>query len=143
MRRRWLFADQLGPHFTDDEDQPLLIIESRRVLERKPFHRQKVQLVLSALRHRAAELGDRVSYLRTDTYRAGLDQVSDALQVIQPTSWSAVHLVDRLAAERDLERLPARGFATPRADFSTWAAGRGRRRLLMEDFYRDARLRHG
>ncbi|MGO9508202.1 MAG: hypothetical protein ACLPXZ_12955, partial [Mycobacterium sp.] len=27
--RRWCFADQLGPHFLDDPDQPVLLIESR------------------------------------------------------------------------------------------------------------------
>ena len=61
--------------------------------------------------------------------------------VVQPTTWAALHLVDTLAGERDLERLPARGYATSRADFTRWADGRGRRRLLMEDFYRDARRR--
>ena len=31
-RRRWLFGDQLGPHFLDDDDQPVLLVESRRGL---------------------------------------------------------------------------------------------------------------
>ena len=42
-----------------------------------------------------------------------------------------------------MERLPARGFVTSRADFAAWAEGRGGKRLLMEDFYRDARRRTG
>ena len=141
VRRRWLFADQLGPYFLDVDDQPVLIIESRRVFERLAFHRQKAHLILSAMRHRAAELGDQCIYLKTDTYREGLSQVDEPLDVIQPTSWKAVHFVDRLAAERDLERLPARGYATSRAEFGSWADGRGGKRLLREDFYRDARQR--
>ena len=52
-----------------------------------------------------------------------------------------MHLVDRVADERTVAKLPARGYATTRADFERWAASRGRRRLLMEDFYRDARTR--
>jgi deoxyribodipyrimidine photolyase-related protein len=28
---RWLFGDQLGPHFVDDHDGPLLLVESRRL----------------------------------------------------------------------------------------------------------------
>ena len=52
-------------------------------------------------------------------------------------------LVDRLADERDIDRLPARGFSASRAEFAAWADGRGRRRLLMEDFYRDNRRRLG
>ncbi|CAA9299582.1 MAG: FIG00512571: hypothetical protein [uncultured Friedmanniella sp.] len=143
MRRRWLFGDQLGPAFLDHPDQPVLMIESHAVLRRRPFHRQKAQLVLSAMRHRAAELGDRVRYLVTDTYREGLHQVDEPLDVVQPTSWPALHFVDRLAGERDIERLPARGYATSRADFTAWADARGGRRLLMEDFYRDARTRLG
>ncbi len=141
MRRRWLFGDQLGPAFLDAPDQPVLMIEAHAVLRRRPFHRQKAHLVLSAMRHRAAELGDRCTYLVTETYREGLAQVDEPLSVCQPTSWNAVHLVDRLAGERDLERLPARGYATPRADFTAWADARGGKRLLMEDFYRDSRRR--
>ena len=138
---RWLFGDQLGPHFLDGRDQPVLMVESRAVFRRRRFHRAKAQLVLSAMRHRAAELGERCTYLRTDTYREALEQVDGPLSVCQPTSWAADGFVRRLAAERDLEVLPARGFATSRAEFTAWADGRGRRRLLLEDFYRDARRR--
>ena len=138
---RWLFGDQLGPEFVDSDDQPVLLVESRRVFARRTFHRQKAHLVLSAMRHRAAELGERCTYLLTGTYREALEQVDGPLSVVQPTTYAAVHLVDALAAERDVERLPARGYVTSRAEFTRWAEGRGRRRLLMEDFYRDARTR--
>ncbi len=37
--RRWLFGDQLGPHFLDDSDQPVLMIESKAVFARRTFHR--------------------------------------------------------------------------------------------------------
>ena len=63
--RRWLFGDQLGGHFLDDPDQPVLMVEARSVFARRRFHRQKAHLVLSAMRHRAAELGDRCQYVRT------------------------------------------------------------------------------
>ncbi|WP_295699745.1 cryptochrome/photolyase family protein [Lapillicoccus sp.] len=139
---RWLFGDQLGPHFLDDHEGPVLLIESRRVFARRRFHRQKAHLVLSAMRHRAAELGDRATIASAATYREALDTVSGPLEVIQPTSRAAVDLVRRLAEERDIERLPARGFSTTRAEFDTWANSRGTKRLLMEDFYRDARRRH-
>jgi len=141
VRRRWLFGDQLGPAFLDSPDQPVLLIEASSVLRRRAFHRQKAHLVWSAMRHLAAELGDRVVYLKAGTYREALAQIDEPLSVIQPTSWSALHFVDQLAAERDIERLPARGYATSRVDFDRWADGRGGKRLLMEDFYRDSRLR--
>src|SRR4051794_24809926 len=73
--RRWLFADQLGPHFLDAPDQPVLLVESRAVFRRRRFHRQKAHLLLSALRHRAAALGDQALFLQTGTYAEALDQV--------------------------------------------------------------------
>ncbi len=140
---RWLFGDQLGPHFLDSPDQRVVVIESRAVFRRRVFHRAKAHLILSAMRHRAAELGEQCTYLKTDTYREGLSHVDGPLSVCQPTSWVADHFVRRLAGAGELEVLPARGFATSREDFTAWADGRGRRRLLMEDFYRDARRRLG
>ena len=142
MVRRWLFGDHLGPHFLDGDEQPVLLIESQRVFRRRRFHRQKAQLILSAMRHRAAELGARCDYRRVDRYGDALADTDEPLEVIQPTSWAAVHFVERLATEREINRLPARGYATSRADFDTWADARGGKRLLMEDFYRDARIRH-
>ena len=70
--RRWCFADQLGPHFLDRPDQPVLLIESRAAFGRRRFHRRKAHLVLSAIRHRAAELGDQATFLQTRTYREAL-----------------------------------------------------------------------
>ncbi len=133
--RRWLFGDQLGPHFLDDDEQQVLMVESRAVFARRRFHRQKAHLVLSAMRHRAAELGDRCEYVRSDTYRPAL---RGPLTVIHPTSHAALRLVSSLP---DVELLPPRGFATAIDDFEQWANARGGRRLLMEDFYRDARRR--
>jgi deoxyribodipyrimidine photolyase-related protein len=144
MTTRWLFGDQLGPHFSDDHDGRFLLVESRRVFARRRFHRAKAHLVLSAMRHRAAELGDRVSYRRTATYAEAVQaERRKGFQVVQPTSYAAVDLVTRLGEEYDVERLPARGFVTSRAEFATWAERRGGKRLLMEDFYRDARRRTG
>jgi deoxyribodipyrimidine photolyase-related protein len=141
MTRRWLFGDQLGPEFVDDidaSDQPVLMVESQRVFRRRAFHRQKAHLILSAMRHRAAELGDRCRYLQTDTYREALAQVPEPLSVCHPTTHAALDFVRGLDG---VEVLDARGYATSLADFRRWADGRGGKRLLMEDFYRDSRRR--
>lgn len=137
--RRWCFADQLGPHFLDGPQQPVLLIESRAVFARRRFHRQKAHLVLSALRHRAAELGEQAEFHQVGTYAEALDRVREPLSVCAPTSWGSRDLVLRRPG---VEVLAARGFVSSQAEFAAWAAGRGRRRLLMEDFYRDARRRH-
>ncbi|MFJ6789394.1 cryptochrome/photolyase family protein [Streptomyces angustmyceticus] len=144
----WLFGDQLGPHFlrpSQDSaftrDTPLLMIEARSVFRRRRFHRAKAHLVLSAMRHRAAELGDRVTYVRADTYREALERAAggDQVTVHHPTSYAALKLV------RSLPRVtvgPARGFLVPMDDFTAWADGHGGERLRQEDFYRWVRRRH-
>jgi deoxyribodipyrimidine photolyase-related protein len=116
--RRWCFADQLGPHFLDHPDQPVVLIESRAVFERRRFHRRKAHLVLSALRHRAAELGDQAQFLQTRTYGEALERVDGRISVCQPTTWAADEFVRSKPA---IEVLPARGFCTDRADFEEWA----------------------
>ncbi|WP_328864508.1 cryptochrome/photolyase family protein [Streptomyces sp. NBC_00341] len=144
----WLFGDQLGPHFIDPahggphRDAPLLMIESRNVLRRRRFHRAKAHLLLSAMRHRAAELGDRVRYVKADTYRQGLrEAVGDArVTVHHPTSRTAHAFVRGLPSVRVL---PARGFLVSHDDFKAWADGRASKQLRQEDFYRWVRRTHG
>jgi deoxyribodipyrimidine photolyase-related protein len=145
---RWVFADQLGPHFLGDADHPgddgvqeVLLVESRAAFTRRRYHRQKAHLVLSALRHRAAELGDRATYVATSTYRAGLAEVGSDLSVVDPTSWPARGFVRDIAAERPVAILPSRGFVTTEAEFARWAAGR--KQVRQEEFYREARKRTG
>ncbi|KIQ66404.1 deoxyribodipyrimidine photolyase [Kitasatospora griseola] len=143
-RTHWLFGDQLGPHFTEpdehgpDPDAPILLIEARSVFRRRRFHRAKVHLVLSAMRHRAAELGDRAHYVRAETYREGLRRAvgRSPVTVCHPTSRAALGLVASLP---QVEVVPPRGFLVPFADFRRWADGQAGRRLLLEDFYRRVR----
>ncbi|MFJ7072265.1 cryptochrome/photolyase family protein [Streptomyces sp. NPDC098781] len=144
----WLFGDQLGPHFlrpSEDSglgrDSPLLMIEARSVFRRRRFHRAKAHLVLSAMRHRAAELGDRVTYVRCDTYREGLTRAAgeDPLTVHHPTSHAAVRLVRSLSHVRVG---PARGFLVPRDAFTGWVEAQGDKQLRLESFYHWVRRQH-
>ena len=137
---RWLFGDQLGPHFLDGSDQDVLLIESKAVFARRRFHRQKVHLVLSAMRHRSAELGESCRYVRADTYGAAVREAARtaAISVCHPTSHDALELVRNLP----VEILDARGFVATLEEFSGWADARGKRRLLLEDFYRQTRRQH-
>ncbi|MEU6242397.1 cryptochrome/photolyase family protein [Streptomyces sp. NPDC047024] len=144
----WLFGDQLGPHFLtpgDDgpaRDAPVVMIEARSVFRRRRFHRAKAHLILSAMRHRAAELGDRVHYVRAETYREGLREAAGhaPVTVHHPTSRAALRLV------RSLDRvrvLPTPAFLLPHDAFRAWAEGRDGRRLRQEDFYRWVRRELG
>ena len=114
------------------------MIEARSVPSRRRFHRAKAHLVLSAMRHRAAELGEQCTYVRAGTYGEALDGIEQPLTVCHPTSRAALAFVTERTG---IEVLPARGFASSMDDFDGWVSSRGRRRLLMEDFYRDARRR--
>ncbi|WP_433089267.1 cryptochrome/photolyase family protein [Dactylosporangium sp. CA-052675] len=136
MKRRWLFADQLGPHFLEDATQPVLLVISKGVFRRKAYHRQKAHLVLSALRHRAAELGDRAELVVAERYRDAVG--AEPVEVCHPTSRPARDLVRGMG---NATLLPPRGFITEPRDFVRWAGGRPR--LRLEDFYREARQRHG
>ena len=138
---RWLFADQLGPHF--DDGGPLLLIEARSVFERRTYHRQKAHLILSALHHRAADDSERVTLIRSQTYAEGVTSYRDSshreLDAIAATSRPARRLVETLGLSTIH---PERGWFTTPGEFQAWVTGRGDKRLLMEDWYRGVRSRH-
>ena len=134
-RTRLIFAGQLGDIF--DDGGPMLLVEARSVFGRHRMHRAKAHVMLSAIRHRAAEFGSRVEFHQVDTYAEVIDGRTD-LEVIDPTSYEARSFV----RSRPIEILPSRGFITTEAEFAVWAGGR-KGRLLMEDFYRNTRVRTG
>ena len=135
--RRWLFADQLGPHFVEP-GRPALLVLSRAAFARQRVHRAKAHLLLSAVQHRAAELGDRALLLGRATYREALAEVGEPIDVCAPTSRAADAFVRGLPG---VSVLPERGWVLSRDEFAAWAAGR--RRLRLEDYYRDVRRRLG
>lgn len=138
----WLFADQLGPSAYGGEHahREVLLVEATSALRRRPYHRQKLHLVLSALRHADNDLGDRATLIQTDTYTDALERYGRPVLVFEPTSHAAERFVRRLKKQGLVaDILPTPTFALPRADFAEWAGNRSRFR--MEDFYRDQRRR--
>jgi deoxyribodipyrimidine photolyase-related protein len=140
----WLFADQLGPavHGGEHAHREVLLVEATSALRKRRYHRQKLHLVLSALRHADQDLGDRATLINSDTYTDALEQYDRPVLVHEPTSHAAEQFVHRLR-KRGLvtDVLPTPTFALPRKDFEHWAGDRTRFR--MEDFYRDQRRRFG
>lgn len=137
---QWLMADQLGPHF--DTGGELLLIEAKSVLARKPYHWAKAHLILSALRHRRAELGDRVRYVTADHYRDALHPLlaaGSSITMINPTSWGA----RALATELGITTEPSRGFVSSEAFFADWVRGKKPQSLKLENFYRHWRESSG
>lgn len=137
---RWLTSEQLGPHFDDGGE--IALVEVLDQYRRRPVHRQKAHLHLSALRHRAAELGDRARVISGPTHREALEGAGltgDRLETVGAISWGMRRLVDELGGTM----LAPRGFVTERAVFDDWAAGKKASQLVMDRFYREVRERTG
>jgi deoxyribodipyrimidine photolyase-related protein len=119
-----------------------------------PWHRQKLVLVLSAMRHFADALTAahyRVDWRRAPTYEAGIAAAARehrAARVVATDGreWEMTQSLERAAVLLandgiELELREDRGFMSSRADFVRWAEGR--KELRMEFFYRAMRRTHG
>ena len=121
----------------------VLMVESTGLLGRHRWHRQRAHLVLSAMRHFAAELaaaGYDVDLRRAPTIAAGVAQHADefgAERVLAMSPSSHQGREALLAAGVELSA-DAR-FLTPLDEFEAWSGGRTS--LRMEDFYRWQRRR--
>ena len=121
-------------------ERAVVLVESSAVLRRRRYHRQKLHLVLSAMRHLDEELGGRSTYHRTTTYREALEAVGRPVVVHEPTSHTAAAFVARLQEEGLVAAvLPTTTFARPRSEFTAWAGAD--RSFTMETFYRNQRTR--
>jgi deoxyribodipyrimidine photolyase-related protein len=125
----------------DPGSDRVVMVESDAKLRQRPWHRQKLALVLSAMRHFAAELRDAgfaVTYGRAASLRDGLSGIDpDTLVVMAPSSWD---LRQRLQAW-GIEQVGNDAFIVGEAGFRAWAEGRDP--LVLESFYRMVRRRHG
>jgi len=135
VRQRFLTPDQLGPHF--DDGGPILLVNNRGALTRRPIHRQKAHIILSALYHRERELGERGRLIRADSYREALSGVD--LEVINPPSFGMRRRIAELAATQSVTVLPQRGFVIPEDEFSAFAQSTKPSAWKMETFYRHIR----
>ena len=146
-RTAWVLGDQLSlDNPALDGADRVLIVESRAKLASGPvgFHRQKLHLVLVAMRAFANEARGRgleVDYRRARSLATGLrahvrEHRPDSVGVLEPKRLGAG---ERLARLPRVEVVPGGLFLTSPEDFAEWAEGR--RRLLMETFYREQRRR--
>ena len=112
------------------------MVESEAKLRSAPWRRQKLHLVLSAMRHFAAELEDRgveVDYVRPEPPRGVASTRAarrpDSVRLLEPSSAGGRELseLDRV------ELVKGTLFLTHPDEFRAWADGR--KRLVMEDFY--------
>jgi deoxyribodipyrimidine photolyase-related protein len=135
------------------EDVVVVLLESVAKGASLPWHRQKLVLVLSAMRHFAASLeqaGHRVVLRNAPSYAEGLASLAEefgATRVVA-TEGREQDMVDELERARALLEARGvslvlredRGFLATREEFATWA--RGRKEHRMEWFYREMRRKH-
>jgi len=152
----WVMGDQLwqgqsalANHQHHRADVPVLMVESRQHAQQRRYHKQKLILVWSAMRHFAAELKDAgwaVTYEIAADFETPLRQWIEqqgitTLQVMQPSDRPFTQFLQALDLPCKLELLPNNHFLWTVDEFETWASDR--KRLLMESFYREGRKRSG
>ena len=158
---RLIFGDQLSHDLSvlSDLDKANDIVLMMEVLEEcayVPHHKQKLVLILSAMRHFAAELeksGITVDYVQLDDpSNTGnfTDEVTRALSrhkikrliVTEPGEWRVQKMIQSWSEKFKIiieARTDNRFFATHKY-FADWA--KGRRLWRMEHFYHDMRRAH-
>jgi deoxyribodipyrimidine photolyase-related protein len=159
---RVILGDQLSPDLSaladiDPAHDVVLMMEVQAETTYVRHHKQKIVLVLSAMRHFAEDLrarGIAVDYVKLDdpdntgdltaeVRRAVARHTPDRLVITEPGEWRVQELIKTWQALTGLPvavRDDTRYFAS-RARFADWA--RGRRGWRMEHFYREMRREHG
>ena len=148
----WVLGDQLwrgqAALTTAPENTPIIIIESLAHIQQRPYHQQKLVLVWSAMRHFAAELrqqGKTVTYYEAaPNFATPLSQWVNLhhiqeLRVMAPNDRPFLDKINHLQLPCKITIIPNNQFIWTEAEFKQWASLR--KRLLMEDFYREGRRR--
>ena len=162
MRGIWILGDQLSPDLPALQGLErelgragsrtkcrVLLIESSSVLAWRRYHRQKLVLVWSAMRHFAEELcadGWTVDHLEADSFAEALtgwiaQHGISALEVMEPAERPFRQAIERLNLPVPLHWQPSNAFLWSREDFAAWA--RPYKQLRLELFYREGRRRFG
>jgi deoxyribodipyrimidine photolyase-related protein len=159
---RLVLGDQLSDELSalsdlDPRRDIVLMMEVEAESTTVRHHKQKIVLVLSAMRHFADVLRERgvsVDYIKLDApgntgnfageiQRAVARHRPSRVVVTEPSEWRVQALIEglELPAGTPLDMRADDRFFASRARFAAWA--RGRRGWRMEYFYRDMRREHG
>jgi deoxyribodipyrimidine photolyase-related protein len=129
------------------QSTPVIFIESLHHAQELPYHLQKLVMVWSAMRHFADELrqdGWEVTYKQDVDFKTPLlawieqHQITE-LRVMTPTDRPFVKLIEHLDLPCPITLTPSNRFIWNDQAFIDWA--NSRKRLVMEDFYREGRRR--
>ncbi|WP_414546018.1 cryptochrome/photolyase family protein [Nostoc sp. CCY0012] len=149
----WILGDQLWEQqaalqsCSHQENVPVIFIESLQHIQVRPYHQQKLVLVWSAMRHFAEELLHQayaVTYKIADDFITPLQEwIQDnhitELRVMIPNDRPFTQFIQSLDLSCKITLVPNNHFLWSTEEFNHWA--KNRKRLLMEDFYREGRRR--
>jgi deoxyribodipyrimidine photolyase-related protein len=150
----WILGDQLwtgqaalSSCETAKKQAPVILIESRNYARKRPYHRQKLVLIWSAMRHFAEELrsdGWTVTYEIADDFQTPLkDWINNhkitEVRLMDTNDRPFFQLIKNLELGCPITFVPNNHFLWSQEDFQQWA--NSRKRLLLEDFYQQGRKR--
>ncbi|WNZ24252.1 cryptochrome/photolyase family protein [Leptolyngbya sp. NK1-12] len=146
----WVLGDQLSltQAALQGERAPVILIESSQHVQERSYHRQKLVLVWSAMRHFAAELrqaGWDVSYEIAENFESPLRHWIKTygiteLRLMQPNDRPFAQWLASLELPCKITLVPNNLFLWTANQFQAWA--KGCKNLLMEYFYREGRQRY-
>ncbi len=150
MKTVWVLGDQLNRRMgalrhENPGSARVLLVESSAAIGSRSYHRQRLHLVIAAMRRFAEELrraGFEVDYRKASSLASGLaahrkQYTPGAVIATEPNSRPLASLLDGL----EVTQIPSDQFLCHRNEFAEWAGNR--KRLRMEDFYRWQRRRLG
>ncbi|MEA5582036.1 cryptochrome/photolyase family protein [Nodularia harveyana UHCC-0300] len=149
----WILGDQLSQQqaalqsCANQQNVPVIFIESLQYIQARPYHQQKLILIWSAMRHFAQELRQlkySVTYKIAEDFTTPLQAWVEEngitqLRVMMPNDRPFSQIIQNLDLPCEISLIPNNHFLWNTAEFNNWASGR--KRLLMEDFYRAGRRR--
>ena len=159
MNTVWILGDQLSPEHaalaqTNPRKSRVLMVESKTRGSAFRYHKLKLVLVYSAMRHFARDLrhaGWQVDYQlieNTGTFADGLQRhiathKPAKLVLAEPNSFPETETVLKLGRKLRIpvELVPTKQFLLSREEFRAWASGQ--KRLVMENHYHRMRDRFG
>ncbi|MBL8785346.1 MAG: cryptochrome/photolyase family protein, partial [Deltaproteobacteria bacterium] len=151
--RRWVFApydqltDRVGPLSADPTTLGLVLVECPGKARRRPYHRQKLALVLANLRHFALEQAARgvlVRHLTAPSYAEALRRLVaevGPVTMMEAAERELRHELAPLVSEGLLHVVPHAGWLSTPEDFA--ASQKPAPPWKMEPFYQHLRKKTG
>jgi deoxyribodipyrimidine photolyase-related protein len=153
----WILGDQLNPRISALESVApsecvVLMIESLAIARRRPYHKQKLALLWSAMRHfglELRELGYEVDYYSAQPHLKPALEAHMAkhhpthMRLTETAEYGRSKRLARILKtyEVEVQLTPNNMLLSEKAEFARDA--RGKKRLLMETFYRKMRRKTG